>query len=138
MQRFYMSQFWWEKAIVLPPRWVAKSRWTSTASPRYSHPAKEIVRHDVGTGRDDPTEKMGPAYDTPSLLGLYRTMPYLHHGRAATLEEVLKKLNPRDEHGSTKHLSEDQTRDLVAFLKSLPYKDPEPAARKAGLRKTER
>ena len=29
--------------------------------------------HDVGTGKDDPTEKMGPTYDTPTLVGVYRT-----------------------------------------------------------------
>src|SRR5207248_11161869 len=31
--------------------------------------------HDVGTGRDDASEKMGTQYDTPSLLGIYRTSP---------------------------------------------------------------
>ncbi len=41
----------------------------------------QIVRHDVGTGKDDPSEKMVPAYDTPTLLGLYRSAPYLHHGK---------------------------------------------------------
>src|SRR5262249_16817584 len=45
--------------------------------------------HDVGTGQDDPTEMMGPKYDTPTLLGVYRTAPYLHHGKAKTLMEVL-------------------------------------------------
>src|SRR5262249_35582050 len=29
---------------------------------------KPFNLHDVGTGQDDPTEKMGPKYDTPSLL----------------------------------------------------------------------
>ena len=44
-----------------------------------------IKLHDVGTGMDDPSEKMGPKYKTPTLLGVYRTAPYLHHGKAATL-----------------------------------------------------
>ena len=34
-------------------------------------------------------EKMGPKYDTPTLLGVYRTAPYLHHGKAKTLHDVL-------------------------------------------------
>ena len=42
---------------------------------------KPYKLHDVGTGNDDPTEKMGPSYDTPTLLGIYRTAPFLHHGK---------------------------------------------------------
>lgn len=80
--------------------------------------------HNVGTGEDDPSEKMGPAFDTPTLLGVYRTAPYLHHGTAATLEDVLTTCNPDDRHGKTSHLSPEQVADLVAFLKSLPYESP--------------
>lgn len=98
-------------------------------------PASEIVRHDVGTGGDDPSEKMGPAYDTPTLLGVYRSAPYLHHGRAATLDDVLTTCNPADQHGKTSHLDAAQRADLVEFLKSLPYEDAEAAARSDGLRR---
>ena len=96
-------------------------------------PVEKIVRHDVGTGEDDPSEKMGPAYDTPTLLGVYRTAPYLHHGKAATLEEVLTRLNPHDKHGKTSHLSPTHTADLVEFLKALPYEDPVPEALRLGM-----
>ncbi len=95
----------------------------------------DIVRHDVGTGDDDPSEIMGPAYDTPTLHGLYRTAPYLHHGRAATLEEVLTTYNPEDRHGTTSHLTGEQVRDLAAFLKSLPYRDPVALAESLGMTK---
>jgi DNA-binding beta-propeller fold protein YncE/cytochrome c553 len=98
-------------------------------------PAAEIVRHDVGTGNDDPGEKMGPDYDTPTLLGIYRTAPYLHHGRAQSLEEVLTKYNPGDKHGATSHLSPTEIADLVEFLKALPFEDPQPQAETAGLKK---
>lgn len=98
----------------------------------------KFVMHDVGTGHDDPLEKLGPAYDTPTLLGVYRTAPYLHHGKAATLEDVLKKYNPEDKHGTTSQLNSDQVNDLVEFLKALPYEDPEPAAQAAGLKKVEK
>ena len=80
--------------------------------------------HDVGTGNDDPSEKMGPKYDTPSLLYVYRTAPYLHHGKAKTLHDVLTTSNKDDKHGKTSHLKPSDIDDLVAFLKALPYELP--------------
>jgi YVTN family beta-propeller protein len=85
---------------------------------------KPFNLHDVGTGSDDPTEKMGPKYDTPTLLGVYRTAPYLHHGKAKTLRDVLTTCNPDDKHGKTSHLKPDEVDDLVEFLKALPYETP--------------
>lgn len=84
--------------------------------------AKPFKLHDVGTG-GDVREKMGSAYDTPTLLGVYRSGPYLHDGRAKTLTEVIT-LNTGDRHGTTSHLKSDQVNDLVAFLKSLPFEEP--------------
>jgi DNA-binding beta-propeller fold protein YncE len=98
----------------------------------------KTVKYDVGTGSDDPGEKMGPEYDTPSLIGVYRTAPYLHHGKAATLEEVLTKYNPGDRHGKTSQLSAEQRADLVEFLKALPYEDCDAAAQAAGFTKVEK
>ncbi len=85
---------------------------------------KPFNLHDVGTGGDDPTEKIGPRYDTPTLLGVYRTAPYLHHGKAKTLRDVLTTCNKEDKHGRTSHLKSDEIDDLVAFLQSLPYEKP--------------
>jgi cytochrome c peroxidase len=85
---------------------------------------KPFHLHDVGTGKDDPDEKMGPKYDTPTLLGIYRTAPYLHHGKAATLMDMLTTCNKADKHGKTSHLKPAQLADLVAFLQSLPYETP--------------
>ncbi len=98
-----------------------------------SVPTKNIVRHDVGTAADNPGEKMGPAYDTPTLLGVYRTAPYLSHGKAQTLEEVLTTFNHNDKHGKTSQLSKQEIADLVEFLKALPYEDPVPQAEAAGM-----
>jgi YVTN family beta-propeller protein len=106
-----------------------------------SQSGEKIVRHDVGTGpaeSGDVSEKMGPAYDTPTLLGIYRSAPYLHHGKAASLEEVLVKFNREDRHGRTSHLKEREVKDLVEFLKALPYEDPEPVAKGLGMKKIER
>jgi YVTN family beta-propeller protein len=84
---------------------------------------KPFNLHDVGTG-DSPDEKMGPKYDTPTLLMAYRVSPYLHDGRAKTLKDVLTTCNPNDKHGKTSHLKPDEIDDLVAFMKSLPYEMP--------------
>ena len=102
-----------------------------------SSPAKPYKLHDVGTGRGDKSEKMGTKYDTPSLLNVYRTAPYLHDGTAATLMDVLTTCNADDQHGKTSHLQKSELDDLVEFLKALPYEDPEPAAKSAGLVKIE-
>lgn len=103
-----------------------------------SQPGGKFNVHDVGTGIQDKSELMGPKYDTPTLLGVYRSAPYLHHGTAATLTDVLTTQNADDKHGNTSHLSEKQVADLVEFLKALPYEDPEPAGKAAGLVKTTR
>jgi hypothetical protein len=85
---------------------------------------KPFKVHDVGTGTDDPSEKMGPLYDTPSLLYVYRNPPYLHHGKAKTLHDVLTTCNKQNKHGKTSHLKAEEIDDLVEFLKSLPYEPP--------------
>ena len=84
---------------------------------------KPFNLHDVGTG-DGADEKIGPRYDTPTLLGVYRVPSYLHDGRAKTLLDVLTTCNKGDKHGVTSHLKKEELEDLVAFLKSLPYETP--------------
>lgn len=72
--------------------------------------------YDVGTrGELDHAS----VFDTPSLIELWRTAPYLHDGSAATLEDVLTTFNKEDRHGVTSHLNEKQIADLVAYLLSL-------------------
>ena len=78
----------------------------------------DLLGHDIGTG-NGPGELLGPAFDTPSLRGVWHTAPYLHDGRASTLQDVLVTHNPTDQHGQTVHLSEAEVQDLVAFLRSL-------------------
>lgn len=74
--------------------------------------------HDVGTG-DGLDERKGPAFNTPSLRGLYKTAPYLHHGAAATLRDVITTGNPEDRHGRTTQLSAGELDQLVAYLASI-------------------
>ncbi|PQO40011.1 hypothetical protein C5Y97_06740 [Blastopirellula marina] len=71
--------------------------------------------HDVGTGHK---RDRYDGYNTPSLLGVYSKTRLMHHGRARTLEEVLTEYHaPQDVAGE--ELSEQETRDLVEYLKTL-------------------
>lgn len=103
-----------------------------------SNPATKPTLHDVNTGRSDPSEKMPLKYDTPTLLGVYRSAPYLHDGSAKTLRDLLTTSNAGDKHGQTSQLNSAQVDDLIEFLKALPYEDPQPAAEAAGLKKVAR
>jgi mono/diheme cytochrome c family protein len=73
--------------------------------------------YDVGTrnAKDKPTDK----FDTPTLVEIWRTAPYLHDGSAATLREVVTLRNQEDKHGRTSRLSSKEIDDLIAYLLSL-------------------
>ncbi|HZN91113.1 MAG TPA: cytochrome c peroxidase, partial [Myxococcales bacterium] len=57
------------------------------------------------------------AFDTPALRQLALTAPYFHDGSAKTLEELVD--GNRDRMGRTSHLSTDERRALVAYLRTL-------------------
>jgi cytochrome c peroxidase len=57
--------------------------------------------------------------NTPSLLGLARSAPYLHDGSAQTLKERLLQTRFTDQHGKTSTLSDGELDDLVEFLRVL-------------------
>ncbi len=71
---------------------------------------------DVGTlaETDDPM-----LFDSPQLNNIYESAPYLHDGRAATLEEIWTMFNDEDKHGVANDMLKDQLNDLVEYLKSL-------------------
>jgi hypothetical protein len=77
----------------------------------------DLQAYEVGTL--DPHDPAGTTYDTPSLIELWRTAPYLHDGSAGTLEELFLRRNPNDLHGKTSNLTPRQTSDLCEYLKSL-------------------
>jgi hypothetical protein len=64
------------------------------------------------------TEK-GKAFDTPTLAECWRSAPYLYDGRALTMEEVLTKFNPGDQHGETSKLKPEEIKDLAEYILSL-------------------
>jgi YVTN family beta-propeller protein len=71
---------------------------------------------DVGTSGPTDTET---EFDTPALSNLYDHGPYLHDGRAITLEEIWTKYSPDDTHGVANDLTKAQLNDLIEYLKSL-------------------
>ncbi|HSC88353.1 MAG TPA: PKD domain-containing protein [Polyangiaceae bacterium] len=96
------------------------------AGPDFTDSALGLL-HDVGTLRDTSGHRLGEelhGIDTPTLLGVWETAPYLHDGSAPTLRDVLSTRNPSDQHGHTSHLDEAQLDDLVAYLSQLDG-DPE-------------
>jgi cytochrome c peroxidase len=84
------------------------------------HPPRlftDFRRHEVGTrGRlDQATDE----FDTPTLVEIWRTAPYLHDGSTATVREVVTTHNRDDRHGRTSHLTPREVDDLVAYVLSL-------------------
>jgi len=76
----------------------------------------DLKQYDVGTrGQLDRTG----TFDTPTLVEIWRTAPYLHDGSAATLREMLIDRNKDDHHGVTSQLTEREIEDLLAYLLSL-------------------
>ncbi len=76
----------------------------------------DLKTYDVGTS---PVSASHHKFDTPTLIELWRTAPYLHDGQAATLRDVLTTCNHNDLHGVTSHLTEKEIDALEAFLLSL-------------------
>ncbi len=58
-------------------------------------------------------------FDTPHLNNIYSSAPYLHDGRAKTLEEIWTVYGEDDKHGHVNDLTKMQLNDLIDYLKSL-------------------
>lgn len=71
---------------------------------------------DVGTlSESDDTIR----FDTPHLNNVFASAPYLHDGRAVTLEEIWTKYGGNDKHGVVNDMTKMQLNDLIAYLNSL-------------------
>ncbi len=84
--------------------------------PYFTH----LQMEDVGTlaATDD-----SMLFDTPHLNNIYASAPYLHDGRAATLEEIWTIYGKDERHGVVNDLTKMQLNYLIEYLKSLraPY-----------------
>jgi YVTN family beta-propeller protein len=85
---------------------------TCHAGPRHTH----LRREDVASASSTDSER---AFDTPQLTNVGLTAPYLHDGKAATLEEIWTVYSPQDSHGVTSDLGKTGLNDLIEFLRTL-------------------
>lgn len=95
------------------------------------------VRHDVGTLAPHSGKRLGgtlDGLDTPTLLGVWESPPYLHDGSAATLADVFTR--PGADKHAGRALSESEVEDLVAYLQQidgLPDVGPAPTGGAGGM-----
>ncbi len=76
----------------------------------------DMKTHRVGSGQGRDVDQ---TFDTPALVEIWRTAPYLYDGHARTIEEMLRDHNRNDQHGKTSNLTEAQRADLAAYVLSL-------------------
>jgi cytochrome c peroxidase len=74
------------------------------------------LKSNVGTQgpRDDHSD-----FDVPHLTGIASKAPYLHDGRALSLEEIWTLPDVGDSHGVVTDLSKAELNDLIEFLRGL-------------------
>jgi cytochrome c peroxidase len=72
--------------------------------------------HDVGLGSQSDHYR---GYNTPSLVGVYRKVRWLHSGRARSLQRVINDLHSPENVNGDGELTEQESADLIEYLKSL-------------------
>jgi DNA-binding beta-propeller fold protein YncE len=86
---------------------------------RLCHPEPlytDLLKHDVGTlGPYDFVRRI----DTPTLIEVWRTAPYLHDGRYASIRELIVDGKHGSTHGKLEALNEQERSDLIEFVLSL-------------------
>jgi len=76
----------------------------------------DLRKHDVNSkGKFDRVSE----FDTPSLIEVWRTAPYMHDGHYLTLEEVFREGRHGDVAGEVDKLTDGELHDLCEFLRSL-------------------
>ncbi|MEM7800061.1 MAG: cytochrome c peroxidase [Chloroflexota bacterium] len=87
------------------------------------HPAPlytDNLIHDVDSATAD--EKVGPAFNTPSLRDIVNTPPYFHHGDVYNLSDTFM-LEDGSVHDLSDRLTRSEVDDLAAFLAAIPLAD---------------
>ena len=76
----------------------------------------DMRKHDLGTGVGQDVDM---EWDTPTLVEVWRTAPYLHDGRTVTMEELVRVHNPVREWLSKGEMSEEDVQALAEYVDSL-------------------
>ena len=58
-------------------------------------------------------------FDTPHLNNIFASAPFLHDGKAKTLEEIWTVYGEDDKHGHVNDMSKTELNDLIDYLNSL-------------------
>jgi cytochrome c peroxidase len=82
------------------------------------HPPPEYTSPHTYDVKLEPDGSPYPRWNPPSLCGVFDRGPYLHDGRARTLDELLQKPHAPEKLGG-QPLTPAERRDLLAFLESL-------------------
>ncbi len=83
------------------------------------HPAPyytDLKMHNVGT---QSPYGYADRFDTPTLIEVWRTAPYLHDGRYTTVRELIAEGKHGKSRGRVEELTEQQINDLAEFVLSL-------------------
>jgi len=84
------------------------------------HPAplySDKLMHDVGSRTQFDRRD---TFDTPTLVEVWRTAPYMHDGQFVTMEEMLREgRHGQKDKGGKVDLTEEQIKDLAEYVKSL-------------------
>jgi hypothetical protein len=91
---------------------------TCHTPPSFTHLGQHLAT-DLFPERGPPESALEDVLDTPTLLSIGATAPYLSDGRAHSLEQVLIDHNRENHHGDTAGLSAGERLDLSSFLESL-------------------
>ena len=81
-------------------------------APRYT----DLKLHNVGTRRP---YGFTDRFDTPTLIEVWRSAPYLHDGRYLTIKALITEGKHGKSRGRIEELSEQEIDDLVEFVLSL-------------------
>jgi DNA-binding beta-propeller fold protein YncE len=85
----------------------------------------DMLKHDVGTrrsGTDGPDNNPTwdtAGWDTPTLIEVWRTAPYLHLGTAVTVKDVMTTENTKKMHGNAADMSAQQIDQLAAYVMQI-------------------
>lgn len=85
----------------------------------FCHSGPRFSNHEVSDIGTQSARDTKPEFDAAHLTNLFESPPYLHDGRAATLEEIWTKYNPEDKHGISSDWTKKQLNELIEYIKAM-------------------